>query len=480
MFIFLLCANILIIQITSNKVIVLKFHELIKEYNKLENYTTLFINNYLEYKIITEIKIGTPPKIIPFFINSNIKICRIRNEKAINNLDFNIYDKYIPSESYTFKNITELLKLEPLNFFYYSLINDTIILYRDNKCNKKIEINNIQLFLENLNYNENNNKSIKDDYNYSYNFGEIGFSFSKSTDNKSNLLMELKDLNIINSLIITIEYISNQEGLIYIGEYPHIYNSNKFKEDIFMTAYAYPIQSSTSQLKLRMNRLYIFDKNNNEYIDFENNIIFLNFGLGIILCTEEYFNKIIELFFNKYINLNICKINIEKKGHNDYHVISCEKNKEFIIEEFPSLFLFKEEFRYIFELDYKDLFEEVNNVYYFQIVYFPFSCSNFEFGKPFLKKYQLSYNQDSNTIHYYNEMLNKENNENNKDNKGNNSENNNNISLYILIIIIMIFLIVVLIIFSFCIYKKFYSKRKLRTNELNDEFDYNTSINDNP
>ena len=93
------------------------------------------------------------------------------------------------------------------------------------------------------------------------------------------------------------------------------------------------------------------------------------------------------------------------------------KEKEFKIYEFPSLYLFKEEFNFIFELNYKDLFKEIGDQYYFLIVYFPFSSTNFELGKPFLKKYQLSYNVDMSTIHFY-----QKNDENKKEIKINNGE----------------------------------------------------------
>ena len=476
MFIFYFYITLLIDSalIISNKVISLKFKEVIQEYNesvKNINYSTFIFNNYLEYKTITEIKIGTPPKLVPFLINSNIKIFRMRIENPIFNLN-NKHDLYIPSKSSSFINISEIMDLDIMNTFQYSLINETIYLCKDEiNCNKEIEIKNIQLFLENINNIQNNEFLRK--FNYSYSYGELGFSTYESTNSQSNIFSELKNLGIINSIIITIEYTSDKEGLIYIGDYPHIYKTNEYSEDELMTCYTIPGQGDTSQLKLRINRLYIISKNE-EYIDFENNIVFLNFGLGLILSTQEYYNKIIEIFFRKYINLSICVENIINKGRNSYYIISCKKCPEFKIEEFPSLYLFKEELKYTFELNYKDLFKEFNGVFYFLVVYFPFSNTNFELGKPFLKKYKFIYNGDSKTIHFYNTLLKNKNTENINDRNTYKDTSNKNL-IYIIILILGILLIIVLALVFIYLIKQINQKRKLRTNELDDEFDYNTT-----
>ena len=466
MFLFLFFSNIIFIEIISCKIISLPFQELINISEKNINSSSLFLNNYLEYNTFTEISIGTPPKRLPFLINSNIKVIRLRKGELLWNINFSKYTNYIPSQSSSFVNISNTLEFNLFNY-KYSFINDTIILCANEDCNKEIEISNTNIHLEKI-YNINES-------NYKYIYGEFGFSPSKSN---GGILNDLKKKGIINSIIITIEYTSDKEGIIYIGEYPHVYNNNKFSEDILMTAYNIPVQGNTNQLKLKLNRLYLIDKDANEYIDLNNNVILFNFGLGVILCTKEYYDKIIEIFFNKYIKLNICKINIETKERNEYHIISCEKREEFKIEEFPSLFLFKEEFKYIFELNYKDLFQEINKIYYFSIVYFPFSDIYFELGKPFFKKYQITYNENSNTIHYYNELLKNENNKNdktiiNKDNKS---------ILYISSIVGVVFIIFGIIIsvsiYKFCKDKHICYKKKLRINRIYDEFEYNSPIID--
>ena len=188
------------------------------------------------------------------------------------------------------------------------------------------------------------------------------------------------------------------------------------------------------------------------------------------MSTEEYYNKILEIYFNKYINLNICEINIEKRDfNNNYQIISCQKREEFKINEFPTLYLFKEEFKYIFELNYLDLFEEIGNKYYFLIIYFPFSNNNFELGKPFLKKYQMSYNVDMSTIHFY-----RKHDKNIKDNFENTIKDTRKK------LIILFNLIILLCLLIFIFYKKvFHKKRKLRKNEIKEDNNYEILIDDN-
>ena len=459
MYIILLFEIILNIKYISNNLVVIHFKELFDEYNKLEKkerISKIFLDNYLDYKIYTKIKIGSPTKVIPAFINSNIKIFRTKFIEQISNFDFGKYDIYRPHNSKSFINITELLNLEEFYFFGYSLINETIFLCKNKNCEEEYEIKNFQLYAQ----------TKKDKLNYSYSLAELGIPLLKSSNDQTNILMELKNLEIISSNIITIEFTDNKEGYIYLGDYPHMFNNIEYNKNLLKTAYSIPnYGSNNNNIQLRMDKIYIINKNNNSNIILNNDEISINYGSGIILSTAEYFNKILEIFFNKYINKNICKINIERRNiNNNYHVISCQKSEEFKIEDFPSLYLFKEEFDFIFELNYNDLFEQIDNYYIFKIIYFPFSCDNFELGKPFLKKYQMSYNVEMSTIHFY-----KKNNRINNIIKKEKSQN-----IYILVILI------ILVVFCLGIYYKkfFHTKRKLRKNELNEDFDFNIPIND--
>ena len=118
MFLFLFFSNIIFNEIISYKIISLLFQELINISEKNINNTSLFLNNYLEYKTFTEISIGTPPKRLPFLINSNIKVLRLRKGELSRTFNFDKYTNYIPSQSSSFINISNTLEFNLLNYKY--------------------------------------------------------------------------------------------------------------------------------------------------------------------------------------------------------------------------------------------------------------------------------------------------------------------------------------------------------------------------
>ena len=151
MYIILLFEIILNIKYISNNLVVIHFKELFDEHNKSEKkerISKIFLDNYLDFKIYTKIKIGSPTKVIPAFINSYIKIFRTKFIEQISNFDFGKYDVYRPHNSKSFINITELLNLEEFYFFGYSLINETIFLCKNKNCEEEYEIKNFQLYAQ--------------------------------------------------------------------------------------------------------------------------------------------------------------------------------------------------------------------------------------------------------------------------------------------------------------------------------------------
>ena len=77
MFIILFFEIILNIKYIFNDIVILPFQEILENYSTLAN-SGILLNNYLDYKIYTEIKIGTPPKKLPVIVNSNLKIFRTK------------------------------------------------------------------------------------------------------------------------------------------------------------------------------------------------------------------------------------------------------------------------------------------------------------------------------------------------------------------------------------------------------------------
>jgi hypothetical protein len=110
---------------------------------------------------------------------------------------------------------------------------------------------------------------------------------------------------------------------------------------------------------------------------------------------------------------------------------------------------------YTFVINLKELYEEINGLYYFMVFYDKFLPNKWTLGIPFLRKYQMVFNQDKKIIGVYTHI--------------GNSINFGNILLNILIII----LFSAIVILAFFYYKFFKKKnRKIRSNEIDDNYDY--------
>lgn len=89
---------------------------------------------------------------------------------------------------------------------------------------------------------------------------------------------------------------------------------------------------------------------------------------------------------------------------------SCKaNNKNEIKEKFPTLYFHHQEFNYKFELNFNDLFYIKNDIMYF-LIYFEQSPKNDDkysqasewiLGKPFLQKYQFSFDVENKNIFFY-------------------------------------------------------------------------------
>ena len=139
-----------------------------------------------------------------------------------------------------------------------------------------------------------------------------------------------------------------------------------------------------------------------------------------------------------------------------------------------SLSFFHKSLDYNFTLNYQDLFYEKDEQFYFLIIFNNNQEDFWEFGAPFLRKYNFIYNQDNKFMGFI------------KDNKagefnGKTNTGNNNIKTKIILVIalIVILVIIVTLFFGFLIGKKMYKVRKNKTNELLELYDYNSKNDTN-
>ena len=141
--------------------------------------------------------------------------------------------------------------------------------------------------------------------------------------------------------------------------------------------------------------------------------------------------------------------------------------KEKDIGNFPTIFFYHQDFNFTFELTYNDLFQIKNGEIFFLIIKNKnnFNQDLWKMGKIFLKKYQFSFNQDSKTINFHQNILKNKEKININENDKNKLQFNAN---YIWIFICTICLIVGIYLGNRFIIKN----RKLRANELQDDYEY--------
>ena len=421
------------------KTVVLKFNELYNDINNTEepnylNKNTIFSNdidiNYFndlyQYLLYTTLNIGTPSQQMLGIFNPDSTAFTIGNQD-------NCYKKAQYNYSFTNSKSSNIIKkIEGDDYFPgYYILNDTIKLYTIENSSKKFEeINDFQ-----LRYDEPKRSWGKVDTNDKLFCGDIGFQIDKQQEPWAKFLKQLNDKNLISSYIITMNYSSDHEGNFYIGEYPHEYNPDYYKESQLVTTNAIP-RKSFSLFRILMNDIYI-QTITNDIIKLKLNEVFFHLELGLIVCPIEYYNYITNKFFNKY---------------------------------FPSLHFYHSDLNISFSLNYKDLFEAKDNKYYFLIIYSTFSASYWKLGKPFLKKYQITLNLDAKSISFYQNYAIGD-----DDKNINNNENNDGKANNIVLIIVCVGLSLILVVVSYFFIKNIKKeKKKKRANELkDDDYEYN-------
>ena len=109
----------------------------------------------------------------------------------------------------------------------------------------------------------------------------------------------------------------------------------------------------------------IFYRINNQNINITNNLICsLEYNLGVIYGTKDYFDLIKQYFFDKLILEKKCQEEIVNSAYTVFYYYN--KND---IEQFPTLKLYLQLFLFTFILDYNDLFQEKNGKYFFKIIF---------------------------------------------------------------------------------------------------------------
>ena len=249
-----------------------------------------------------------------------------------------------------------------------------------------------------------------------YNFNCIGLQINKyNFKDDKNFIEQLKKHKKINSYAFNIVYLTENNGIIIIGEYPHEYNSTIYKKENLNYVHT-EYEMDKILWKLKFDKVYYY----NDFNDKIKDAIF-NINAGTIIASRNYHEIIYNNFFKELIEKNICfKSEVFEIYYFNYY---CNLNVN--ISQFKSIYFYHKKFNFTFELNYKDLFIKNDDFYYFLVSFNIHSTYEWIFGKPFFKKYNFIFDQDKKILGLYSE-------------KEKNILTNNNNKVLLLIILILL------------------------------------------
>ena len=272
-------------------------------------------------------------------------------------------------------------------------------------------------------------------------------------NSRFNFIKTFKSNENLNSSQWTFKYTSENEGLLLIGDEPINYDP-AFKNKKYKLHQTKAVGTSdTVDFGLDFDDVNITNKKlaitHVQFCD----------DLNAISVNKAIYEEMEKIFFEKYLNEGVC---YKRWVYDKYGYIECD-SEEFSDEDvnsFPSIFFKKVDMEYIFELNSSDLFYKSTNGNIFFLIVFDLHFSTTKIGKPFLKKYPFTVDNDKNTISLY--VL---------DNENINSKTNNTI-IYLAILICVV--IILLGLAAFLLYKLYWKKikNKKRANELDEDYEY--------
>jgi len=397
----------------------------------------------------------------------------------------NLMDNLFKNDIITFFEIGNQKQIIPIsiklqNYYFYiysSPSNPKYKFFALNQQKSFLQINNSP----NLLYNENDNNtffssdiiSFSNIKNNKFNFlliknfsesdfyksGILGLNIKGNKSNEElNFINQLKEKNLISSYSFSIKYKNEKEGDLIIGKRPDEYD-NKYQIDN-LHKIKVPIYKNEFDWGLNFDKIEYGDL---DIYNLDTKFAIFEIELGIIVGTVDYKFAIEKNFFNKYIKEKKCFVGriqgdeIKVTGFKYYYC-----NEDVNISEMKNLSFFSKELNYNFSLSYKDLFYNFNGKNYYLVIFPWFMGIKWRLGLPFFKKFNFVFDSDKKVIGVYDKVL-------DVNIILQNSWKNN---LIVLLFVIISFM-------AFFIYKMYIHKpRKIRANELEDNYEYIPEIMD--
>ena len=346
--------------------------------------------------IYSTFKIGSPQREIPAFYNFYNSSFSIHSDS---NLLESLKSYYLPAYSKTFI-ISDLNKSQ-----------DDLIF---NEAKEEIYKN-----FSFLNLTQNTSEN-----NFYLNVGLQNFykEFTLNEVNNPNFLYQLKEHGLIGDISFSFNYTSEKEGFVNINlepfEYaPDLYSKEKrhietingvSSEDINkLGEYLWSLGINKFFYENKEGEIVSVDEKSYNFNGEQYNAI-LNPSYGVIKGPYLYKKQIDRDYFKDLKEKEICSLN---KANKKLFYTCQSRYKDEIKKTFPTLYFYHPEFNYTFELGFEDLFFERYGNLFFLICFdmgisregddkFP-EISEWILGKPFLKKYQFSFNVGKRRIEFY-------------------------------------------------------------------------------
>lgn len=446
-FVILLILLKFILNLNDNEIISLPFKKELPNLNNLSPIDIIqkkLINNL----VMVEMRVGTDPQILKLKLQFDIFIFYIASENSSNEKRFN------QKQSKTYQRIDKkIISIDKSNL-NEGIFSSDYIHFNNNKYN-------FTFLLE-----------TKPDNDISG--GVIGLNLEEEKEIKKygvyNFFNELKRIGAINEYFFTINYNDNNSGNLIIGNIPKIFYNNQNNIENYKEIYS-DFTENDLTWKIKFNEIYLGEKEKTDKIFVEDfSYCYLRLEKGIIQGSEKYRKELLRTFMKEQIYKNLCF----EDNSEYYYSYYCKKEVD--ISKMKNIYFYYKQKDFTFELTYKELFySNDNDEYNYFLVVFSNAIEDDEenqynywvFGEPIFKKYQLIFNKDSKTIRIYNDIINK------------NSEKESfwkKNKWYFILIILLVILLCVLAGVSF-LYLKKKPKRKIKANELDDEFDYTSNQN---
>ena len=308
-----------------------------------------------------------------------------------------------------------------------------------------------------------------------------------------SFLYQLKFNKLINNYKWFIYYgEKDKQDYLVIGCSPHEFivpeTGNPIFPNLDITKDYYNINDkvfvNNSRMEIKFEQIYITSNltslEKEEFYEEKYTDAFLEINLGIIIGTTEYQNYFLNNYLKNYLKNNKCyngtfnqRIYYIPQTYNYYYCDDSLYNE--MKKNFKPIIFKKVDFNEYFSLNFDDLFLRKNGYLIFLII-FKDSFYFWYLGTPFLKKYQFAYDFGNKQIEYYKDRKEKNPDTNNDEDEGKNNHTKNNLRLLFKLAFIIISA-GLLVLLGFIIGKKVYQIRKKRANELNDDYEYEKTIN---